>query len=252
MFFFRRSKVVVDCFINLPPVYELFKIDHAHRFVPQGWKSLPLYNEMKPNTNPASKITIPVSTIKRCVGLTNLFTTGFILPSWTDVNIEMMADGRFNIYDPMNVQKADPHPDWMWWSELYKGYSHLKLYSPWLIREKSGINFSWQQCDWHNTERLSNFHVLSGVIDYKAQHNTHVNVFMKKNSSVKIQAGEPLAQMIPLTDKDVELRNHLIDDTEYNKIANSFTSKFMWFGQHRALLSAKKESKCPFGFKKKM
>ena len=249
MFLFRRKKIVVDCFIDNPVVQNLFKIDHAHKFVPVEWKQLPPIVDVKSLQDPRSKESIPISTAKRCVGMVNLFTSGFILPSWTDFKIEMMKDGLFFKHDPMGSLDANPHPPFMYWEDLYKGYQHVKISSPWLIKEKTGVRFSWNQCTYHNTERHANYHALSGILDFKAQHNTHINVFVKKGTTLTVNAGDPLIQLIPLTELDVELKHHKVDADEYKKISNEFTQKSMWGGQHRALYNQKEESKCPFRFK---
>ena len=55
MFLFRRKKIVVDCFIDNPVVQNLFKIDHAHKFVPAEWKQLPPMVDVKSLQDPRSK-----------------------------------------------------------------------------------------------------------------------------------------------------------------------------------------------------
>jgi hypothetical protein len=254
MFWFKRKKLVVDCFVNIPAVYELFKIDKANKFIPNEWKSLPAFEELKADGNPRTNMTVSVSTAKRCYALGNLFSTGFILPSWSDFGIEVLHDGTYNIVDPMRTMQQDTssHPSWMYWDNLYKGYQHIKLSSPWLIREKSGVNFAWNQVDYQNTERYTNVHILSGIVDYKAQHDTHVNMFVKQGSVTHFKAGEPLVQIIPITESDVDIKCHLISDQEYGEMTRSYGQKVMWHGQHRELSRAKNESKCPFGFKSKI
>lgn len=253
MFLFRRSKVVVDTFIATESIYNFYKIDYANKFLPQGWKSMQAQTEQF--VAPGSKIKIPIPTIKRCVGLNNLFSTGFMLPSWSDLKFEMPHDGMAHVFDPANIgqQGLTFHPEFLWWEDLYKGYGHIKITSPWLIKEKSGINFLWHQCDWNNTERIADFHVLSGIVDYRFQNNSHINVFMKRGSIVEINAGDPLVHIVPLTDKKVELRNHLVGEMEYNRILRAYTYKSMFIGQHRSMIKASEESKpkCPFGFGKK-
>jgi len=249
MFFFKRKKVTVDCFISNPTTHSLFRPDYANKFFPKGFKQLPAFVDVKANDDPKSRLTTSVPTLKRCVGITNLFNEGFILPAWTDFDIEMLRDGRFYKQDPMMMLDANPHPPFMMWEDLYKGYQHVKISSPWLIVENKGIRFTWNQCDWHNTDRIENFHLLSAVIDFKAQHNSHVNAFIKKGTITHVKAGDPLVHIVPITDKELDLQCHLIDDAEYNKLANAFSVKSMWAGQHRALLNQESKSKCPFGFK---
>jgi len=250
MFWFKRKKVVVDCFVNIPAVYELFKIDKANKFIPSEWKALPAFEELRADEKPRTKMTVPVSTAKRCFALGNLFSTGFVIPAWSDFGIEVFHDSTFNVADPMKVMQRETasHPSWMYWDTLYKGYQHIKLCSPWLIREKSGVQFHWSQIDYQNTDRYANVHILTGVLDYKAQHDTHVNMFVKKGSITQFKAGEPLVQVVPLTELDVELKCHLITDYEHAQMSRAYGQKVMWYGQHRELSKVKKESKCPFNF----
>ena len=250
MFWFKRKKIVVDCFINIPAVHELFKIDKASKFMPKEWKALPAFENLKANEQHRTKMLIPISTSKRCIALSNLFSTGFVIPAWTDFGVEVFHDGTFNIQNPMKDLRGDTHPSWMYWDTLYKGYQHIKLYNPWLIREKSGIQFHWSQIDYQNTERHTNVHMLPGVVDYQAQHDTHINMFVKKETVTHFNAGEPLIQIVPITEHDVEINCHLIDHSEHNRITQQYGQKLMWFGQHRAQLNKRKEeqSRCPFNF----
>lgn len=246
MFLFKKKKVTLDCFINVKTIHSLFKIDHAIKFAPKDWKTFPGTIDLKVSEDPKSKLTAPYASIRKCVGLSNLFSKGFIIPSWTDFGLEIMPDGKCIKHDPINNLNIDSHPRFLHWDNLYKNWQHVKIYSPWLLRETSGVQFMWNQCDWHNTDRVDKFHVLSGVVDYKAQHGTHVNVFMKKGSMVQIQAGDPLVHLVPITDKDVDIQCHLIDDQEYRKIYKDYAERSTYSGHHRAMLNVEEKSRCPF------
>ena len=248
MFLFKKPKVVVDCFINNHTIYNLFKIDHAVKFIPEEWKQLASHIDIKVSPDPNSKLTVSAPTAKRCVAITNQFSTGFVIPMWTDFGIEMFDDGKFVKHDPMNGLHMDNHPRRLYWDSLYKGYSHIKLYSPWLIREKSGVRFSFNQCDWSNTDRIADFHILSGVVDFQAQHGTHINAFQRKGSIVQYKAGDPMIHIMPITEKELELKCHLLDDVEYKNLYKTYAERSMYSGQHRALLNVRQDeqSRCPF------
>ena len=248
MFWFKKSKVVVDCFINSPVIYDLFKIDHAIKFVPEEWKQLQSHIDLKVNTNPTSKLTMPIPTAKRCIAITNQFSTGFVMPMWTDFGLEMFDEGKYAKHDPSNSLQMDNHQRIQYWDTLYKGFSHIKIYSPWLIREKSGVKFTWNQCDWTNTDKVPLFHILSGVVDFQAQHGSHINAFQRKGTIVQYKAGDPMVHIIPITEKDLELKCHLLDDDEYKKMYRSYGERLMHSGQHRAMLKVRRDeqSRCPF------
>jgi hypothetical protein len=129
---------------------------------------------------------------------------------------------------------------------MYKGCGHIKLTSPWFFEEKQGIKFSWNPCMWNGTHHKADMHILSGVVDYKYQHTTNVNAFIKHGSIVKLDAGEPLVHLIPLSDKKVKVRNHLLTDAEFSK---RFAIEMQASNYNNPRNVKKpKESKCPFGF----
>lgn len=246
MFFFKKRKVVVDCFINSETTYNLFKIDRAIKFAPKEWKTFPGSITQKVNQNPISKLTLEEPTIRKCIGVSNLFSKGFIIPSWTDFGLEVLKNGSYLKHDPMNGLHVGSHSPQTFWNDLYREYAHIKIYNPWLIRETTGVQFTWNQCDWHNTDRIDKFHVMSGVLDFQAQHGAHINAFMKKDSVINVNAGDPLVHVIPITDYDLDLRCHLTDQTEYLKIYKSYADRGMYSGFHRAMLEFKNKKKCPF------
>jgi hypothetical protein len=249
MFWFKRKLIVVDCFITHPTIEKFYPIQKASNFFPEGWKVLPKSKSIKvyAERNPASNLEVDMATAKKCIGLINLFSTGFIIPSWCDFGIEMDASGKHMYHSPFDLV-VDQHPSWQLWDTLYDGYSHAKIGSPWILREKTGVKFSWHQCDWNDTENLDKFRILSGVIDYKHQHQTNVNMFIKKNSLVNFKAGQPLVHCIPISENDVTIKTHLIDMNEMIKLDYRPVQYMNQYNKIKKI--TEKESKCPFGFGK--
>jgi hypothetical protein len=248
MFIFKRSKVVVDCFTKSEIQNKLYPIDYASRFIPEDWKNLPTTVQVKAVPDRDSKLEITASTMKKCVGFLYLHSKGFIIPAWSDMAIEMMGEARAAAIEPKGKMDVNCHPKNLYWSQLYKGYSHIKLMSPWMIREKTGVKFTWNRCDWVNSENADKFHVVSAVIDFNTQYASHINVFQKTGSTVHIPAGTPLVHLIPITDKDLDLRKHVVSPEEYNRIYNSYAERGIFMGHHRAMQKyiEEEQAKCPF------
>jgi hypothetical protein len=104
-------------------------------------------------------------------------------------------------------------------------------------------------------QTLTSWHVLPGVIDFKYQHATNVNFVAPRGKRFQMTAGMPLAQLIPLTDKEVDLRLHMIDPTKIDdlRIKNSFYPFFTGsYKKMKKLINEKEKnkSKCPFLGKK--
>ncbi len=247
MFWFKKKEIVVDCFTVNPTIYTCNPIAPANNFFPAEWKSHPKFIRTKYHSDNTSNLEVDLPTIKKCIGFINLYNVGFMIPSWCDFGIEIREDGSYTYHNAGDL-RIDQHPRFQVWDTLYKDYGHAKIGSPWLLKEKTGVQFSWHQCDWHKTDVIDKFKIVSGVVDFKYQHQTNVNMFIKKGSSVNFNAGEPLAHLIPISDSNVKIKNHLIDGIEMSKIDFRPTQ---YSNQYRKMKNViENKSKCPFGFGK--
>lgn len=245
-FFFKRKKIVVDCFNTSKTTIEIAPIEKAVNFYPDWWKKIP--DSFYEANNDGVKLQIP--TIKRCVAFTDLYKNGFIMPLWTDMIIETVtnnyvwafADERTIIQSHDSKQFGNQFPDFM----------HIKIRSPWKIREKTGIEFLWMEPIWNNIKGLNKFYVLPGVLNYKYQHATEVNMFIPNcENKIDMKTGNPLVHLVPLTEKDVELRHHLIDEKEIEDLYDA-ERRLHFINNYRKNVTIRKnkEKKCPFGFGK--
>ena len=128
-------------------------------------------------------------------------------------------------------------------------YNHIKLNSPWIFQEKTGIKFLWMGAEWALDKY--NIKVLPGVINFDIVSYTNVNImFPKDDKDFFVSVGQPLVQLIPLSEKKLVLKNHLINRNEYDTmIINSASQSF--YGWRKVLQLRKRNKKrgtCPFGF----
>lgn len=251
MFWIKPTKIHVDCFTYDEIVYNNFKIDRAKEFIPDWWKKIPNNQYSKVNTDPNSSLHIRQLTVKQCNGFRDLFQEGMIFPSWVDAQIEMLDDGKFYIsgHDVPSINiEVGYHGREQITTSVYENCGQIKLVSPWFLEEKTGVKFSWMPCMWHNTHNIELMHVLTGVMDFKTQKATNINMYIKKGSIVKIHAGDPLVHMIPLSDKKLEVHHHLLSHEEFKKRMYSELNA----GNYANVKKVKqnKEEKCPFGFGK--
>jgi len=248
MFWFKRKEIVVDCFTYHHSIFEYYKPLNASNFIPDGWKKLPKKFEVKTfPDNPNSNLVDEVATAKTCVGFINLYRTGFIIQNHCEIVIEADVNGNLNVApSDRNISYINQHHPNQVWDGFFKDYSHIKLNIPWFMVEKSGVKFMYSKCTWNDTNVADNFHVVSGVLDFKIQHNIAVNFFMKKNSILRLYAGQPMAHVIPLSENKIKLKHHLISKEEY-------TNRFIFTPATRLYpeyLRIKTKKECPFGFGK--
>jgi len=248
MFWFKPKEIVVDCFTYHHSIYDYYKPLNASKFIPDGWKKLPKTFEVKtfPN-NPNSNLMSEVPTIKTCNGFINLYRTGFIIQNHCEIIIEADANANINASssDP-NISFISQHQSYQLWDDIFKEYTHVKLTTPWYMVEKTGVKFMYSKCTWNDTNVADNFHVVSGILDFKIQHNSHINFYMKKNSILRLYAGQPVAHIIPLSENKIKLKHHLISREEYsNRFIFSPATKL-----YSEFLRIKTKKECPFGFGK--
>lgn len=250
LFFFKKPKIVVDCFTYKDVVHKLHPIDYTNKFVPEYWKKLPSTITARLSQEPDVKTTVQMPTLKRCVGIVNYFSNGFVIPSWTDFSLEDTGTKIFAA-DPMSSLKPEHHPRITYGDELYADYIHAKLTPPWMLVEKTGVKFTWNQFDW--TENISaDFRILSGIVEYRINHSTNINLFFKKKSIISVSAGEPLVHLVPISEKEVSLQQHIISEREYTEMWEKFAIRSSVLGHYKQMkeyyAKKDKENSCPFKF----
>lgn len=249
--FIKRKKIIVDCFTTNIDAHDTFPIMPASKFFPNWWKRLP--NAFPIETE--AGVQIENRTMKSCSGLINHYKNGFILPLWSDLVVQTQADGLGNSY---SFQYADGHSnigvhplDQM--GKEFESLVHVKLTSPWRIREKSGINFIYMEPTWSQPADLLIMSTPPGTIEYKYQHTSSVNMFLEKGRRYNFTAGRPMAHLIPLTEKEVEIKCHLVSPLEYDNDIRRvmhhgfpfFTDAYMQVKKRKKELE-KDKAQCPF------
>lgn len=211
-FIFKKSTIILDCFISDDRIANLFPIEKTINAIPTWWKSLP--KEINLDNYP-----VPMSTIKRCPGFKDLFANSITIPAWGEYRLFLDPSGQFSYLSPNHKIEAVSHSNSQF-QNAFDNYSHLKLTSPWFIKEKSGVKFSMLQAVWHQTNP-SEFIIPPGMLEFKYQHATHINLISSvgmQRKEITISAGNPITYLVPLTEKSVEIRVQVIDDKECNKL----------------------------------
>ena len=228
-FFFKPKKLSVDAFTCHPGVYEYFKIDQSKNFLPSWWKSMP------PTFEVASEygLKFKQSTIKRCDGLSAIFKTGIMLPLWCDVILESSEGGWRYQYSAPDGGVIDTHSTEQLGPE-FNNYHHIKILSPWSLVEKTGVDFLMISPMWNQIPLLNSMHQLPGVMNFKTQVATHVNALLPKTDCrVELEAGSPIAQLIPLSDAEVVVHQHLLSLQEYDMKFSKFGYQSSFLGKYK-------------------
>ncbi len=243
-FFHRTSTIHLDCFTYMNHIYELTPIVPAVKTVPDWWKSLDpghMSYDWKYFSSPRKTLTM-----KSCYGFMELYKRGVVIENWCDIRIQTSRNGFKFMHS--DGDKPVEHPQYQIGSG-FKNFYRLKLSSPWIFREKTGVKFHFNGAMW-NLEDY-NFRVVPGIVDFRVNGYTNVNIMMPiEDAEYTIPAGQPIAHLIPLSEKRLKIKNHLISRQEYDRLSRHSSSYYHGWKTVKKLFnkSDMRQSKCPFGF----
>lgn len=238
MFWIKDKTIVLDSFVTEEWVLNYNPIQKASRFIPQWYKEQDNYHKDG---------LVDQETMKQCPAILSLLNTGFVIPLWSDFIFDINTEHkqiRWDFADKVDViqETAISHPvdQWKDYADPTK-YFQLKLISPWLFKTKEDIKFYWSS-SYFNNELSLPYSIMSAIVDFKYQSGTHVNMIIDLNRAkqgFKIDATKPLVHLIPLTERKVEVKNHIVSTEEYRQIQNGYKKVFF-------TNNYKKIKKCPF------
>ena len=255
MFWFKPKTTVLDIFTDDPFVYEHAKIDWAVKYYPEWWKKLPI---LHPSDG--------LPTLKSCRGFTRLHKKSLVIPMWRNLKLDIedntVRQFKWNFFTALLPYTTTGPLLSSHHSEQYQGfvnedYQHIKLSAPWWVRCNKFVEFMYSDPVW-SRPNINDFTVLPGVVDYKYQPTTNVNIMFKyedKAREIVLHVGDPIAMLTPLTGERIKLKHHLIDTKEIERelptlrIGSTLKNKYkdrMKFINDKDKSEA---SKCPFGFK---
>ena len=227
--FIKNKKIVVDCFTNNSAIHEFFPIASADEFYPQWWKNMSA--TMKTSTEFGIQRDSP--TIKRCDGILDLYKHGICMPLWSDLIIETTTtDYKYQYSSNENLPIVTHNRTAM--GPAFNNYTHLKIHSPWIFEEKTGMDFLFTQPSWNMLDYIRDIIVLPGMVNYRDQGGTHVNMLLpRKVNRIELSAGLPIAHMIPLSDKTIDVRTHLVSDQEWTHRNLRYTYLSSFIGRYK-------------------
>ena len=248
-FNFSKKDVVLHCYTDRPDVYNFSAIKEAKHFIPDWWKEIP-----KSYRLPSMGLAGPdLNTMKSCSGFTDLYRQGAMMPMWSDCEVVVgeAGSGEFRYQYSNGYSVAQSH------AENQRGtqypncdYLHLKFESEWRLRCEEDIDFLVTAPVWnHNTPE--NFTILPGSLNFKYQPFLNINVLFRRKPTTEkylIQFGLPIAHLVPLTERKVVIKTHLVSSDEIKRMSavGAYTTFAGKYQNNKRLLKA---SGCPFHFK---
>jgi hypothetical protein len=242
-FFVARKKVILECFTSVSHAYDYAKIDYAIQYIPEWWKNTP---KIHGETNRA--------TIKNCAGFIDFYKKGIVIPSWFEFEMTIGEEIKWEASTEITLSDSHDQSQFKFFTKT-NGHN-IKISSPWAFRTQENINFVWSQPTWNMRDNLSNLTILPGMLNFKHQRATHINCFVEAKETpqlIKIDSMTPLAILHPLTERNIEIKNHLVSFDEFVRIRDGVHNMFFSRTPEEIIRKKKRieklQSKCPYGFK---
>ena len=211
MFFFcKRKEIILDAYTCRPDVFKYTPIASAKSHRPRWVSALPTHIESGLDQHP---------TIKRCPGLNDYFSKGFIIPMWSDLRVRATGEGlSYQFADLMS--SCGFHRKELSAGYMTRGnYEHCQIQTPWALRCNKNIDFLFSKVEWY-FDQLGKVYIPSGIVRYVHQSAATINAFFPANGEIiQISHGQPLMHVLPLSDKKVTLKTHLVTKPEFDRIA---------------------------------
>ena len=232
----RSKKIKLECYTADAAIHKLFPISSAKKFIPEWFKSIPPMVEQVENVGLKSDM----ATIKHCDGFNNLYKRGWVIPMWSDLLIETDEEGRYKYqysgsFDSVPTPK-DPvvHHSSPQLGNKFPDHIHLKLLAPWIIKEKTGVDFYFSENTWGMEKYFDDITILPGVLNFKNQNSANINLFLeRKNNKFLIEHNTPLIHCIPLSESKLEIENHLVSDQEFKHLSHLASYNFSFTGTYK-------------------
>jgi len=233
LFKFLEKKITLDVFTHRKEVLEFFTLDRTNKFIPNWFKKIPINDDSKSTFYPSP-------TLKGCYGIKELFKKGFTIPLWSDLAIRINSkEGmlQYQFADNESIIEFHVVDQWKYYASPEKNI-HFKIISPWMIKEKTGMQFLCIDFSWDSL--IYDYKIMQGITSFKQNNSTHINGFfsLKEDIDLLLPAHKPLVHFIPLSDKNISLKHHLISKKEFYELGKQTSSYFI-----NRMVKAKK---CPF------
>jgi hypothetical protein len=246
MFFFRKKKIVINCFTKIDIPNFKYEPDYSRKFFPQWWKNLPKDNMLNGVREP---------TMKTCIGLIDYYNNpGIIIPCWEEISVSTS-----NNNSTVQLASLGEVGDVVYVNHEHRGgfmdhtqYENFKIISPWYFECEEDIKFLHVQPSW-GFQNPDNFLIPPGIMRYKYQHSTNINFFLRRRIEQRnfiIGLGTPLIHIFPLSDRDIELKIHYDTEKEVKRLLSKFLNGASFSNRYRNSKKIQQDietkQKCPF------
>lgn len=224
-FFNKQENIEIEWWTDIPGLENVEPVRPALDFFPPWFKNMPKF------TGHGEPRIEDKGTFKHCPGFTDFYQNAFVVPMWTDLEIEINGSGPndFRFIASMPDARFEVHPEHQFLKYVPEAPYDIifKFLCPWHVRTPPGYSML-QLPMFYNFD--SNFEVLPGVIWTDIHHVINQQVGCKHKGRISFKRGTPLAMYVPYKRDSYKMDIKEYTD-EYRKIdaqvGTNMTSKFI-------------------------
>lgn len=264
MFWFKKKKVVIDCFTYDDAAFNLYPIRKAMPYYPDTLKQMPMAAS---TVDTSTNIQFTMPTMKACTGITGLYKHGAILPFWTDYVCQpkraiFEKKSKLGLADG-HAQRGLVEHQRIQFPGMFEDYVNVKFSGVWQIKEPTGLDVLLIPTTYNLNNYNYNFLIPPAMSYYDLQTQLNLQMFVRADSpDFTLYAGTPMVHLIPITEREVEWKKHLVTHEEWIKIQGKIPLSFPQLGGSKHIrynklvrqqqeMDAMEAPKCPFGFGRK-
>lgn len=238
--FCKKKPITLNFYTAHKSVYEEAQAVSGIKATPKWWRSLP-------NTAFNQEAGHAQSTIKRCVAVSDFYARCIVIPLPCDLAAEIgpIGSGMYRWASANVSTRIVVHPEFQRGAFLPDAnYQHFKIEMPWSVTCDEDVEFAMTQPTM-NFESPNTFLIPPAVVNFKYQTGVNVNMFIPRTLDMQrltLEAGQPMLALIPLSDREVSVKHHLVSQKELEAVERN-TVTFM--GMYKRHKSRKNGMTCP-------
>ncbi len=236
MFINKIKPLKLEVYAPVGDLIDLFPIVQSQEALPKWFSNLPKsVNDIN---------------VRNCTGLKDLFNEGFMIPAWGEYFITVMPDGTSNVESPvqLNWGHSKRHDLSTQAPGAWPSYINVKLHNPWWFWCSEPIKWIMIQPTW-NQEEPSEWAVVPGMLEFRYNNQANVNTLfriMEREYTTKINTGDVIAQLIPITERPVALELKVLNDDIYNEKFAPWVHSFKFGYQKIRNMIKNRNKQCKF------
>jgi len=198
-FFNKQENIEVEFWSTYEGLEDVYPIVSATKYIPNWFKQMPNF------TGKGEPKIEDKGTLKNCPGFVDFFTNAYVMPLWTDVELEVGGRNNFKFIASNKQFKFESHPAEQFLDHVQNtGYTlTFKPISPWRCRTPKGYSILQLPMFY---DFNPDFDTLPGVRWTDIHHSMNPQMCIKRQGRISLKAGTPLAMYIPIKRENYDLK----------------------------------------------